>query len=226
MNCHCCCLIPFYNEGKRIINVLEKINKANCFKQIICINDGSTDSGPGLIKKNYPKIKLINLSQNLGKSDAIKIGLKNINCKYIFLIDADLQNLNTNTIKKAVQKIQNNNIDMIILKRKKAILPSRILRFNILWSGERVLKTKYLIKSLKHRPKNFQIEFAINKYLQDNNKKVYWVPSCAVNTYPTQKFGIIKGSLRFAGQTISYLRYGGFLGCLKQTLFFARKKIN
>ena len=46
-------IIPVFNESKTIFEILKKINKIKGFKkEIIIINDGSTDNTKKIIQKN------------------------------------------------------------------------------------------------------------------------------------------------------------------------------
>lgn len=221
------CLIPFYNEGDRILKVLEQVIKIREINEIFCVNDGSTDNTSELVKKNYPDIKIINLPQNLGKSEAVNEGLQYSKDEYILLIDADLRNLDPKEIANAINKILNNsNVYMIVLRRINAPFFMRFIRGDILVPGERILRKEDLQKILSSKPKGYQLEFAINKYMLDNNKSVYWMPSSALNTYPNMKFGILKGLKKTILMNVNIVSYLGFFNYLKQVLFFCRHKLD
>lgn len=89
---------PFYCEEdmcdlflKETTAVLNELNKPF---EIICVNDGSTDNTLANLlqaKKNYPNIKIINLSRNFGKEAALTAGLDYTKGEVIIPIDADLQ---------------------------------------------------------------------------------------------------------------------------------------
>lgn len=219
------CLIPFYNENKRILRVLEVVSKIKEFDQIICIDDGSEDNSSNLIKQKYPKIKLIKLKKNKGKAEAIKQGLKHLKTKYTFLIDADLRNLEKEPIKQAIKLINSSpKTAMIILKRIKAPIFSKITRAHILFSGERILQTSDLKKVFQLKPRGFQVEAAINQYFMEKGLNPYFIPSKAINTYAHQKTDIISGSLKLIKMFNSIFKLVGFRNYFKQTLFFGRKK--
>ena len=91
-------LTPFYNEGEGIkdyfsqtIAIISQITKD---WEIICIDDGSTDSTKEqLLKhaKNNSKIKVISLARNFGKEAALTAALDHATGDIVIPIDADLQ---------------------------------------------------------------------------------------------------------------------------------------
>ena len=140
INAHTSCIIPFYNEGYRIFQVLEVITQINSISQIICIDDGSTDNTADLIAENWPAIELIRLPENEGKAAAIRHGVSHAKYENILLMDADLQSIAKAEIEKAIQAIAQHNLDMIILRRINAPWFVKFDRGDTLLSGERIIK--------------------------------------------------------------------------------------
>lgn len=84
-------VIPFYNEEKKIEEVVNKSLQFVDF--VIAVNDGSTDNSANLIS-NKDNLLLINLPKNMGKGFALKTGLLNAKEKmhdFALTIDADMQ---------------------------------------------------------------------------------------------------------------------------------------
>jgi len=90
-------IVPVFNEEKTIKNILEKINlldlkinKTFVEKEVIVINDGSTDKTSEILKYN-PNLysTLINNKKNFGKGYAVKEGLKLCSGDYVIIQDAD-----------------------------------------------------------------------------------------------------------------------------------------
>ena len=89
---------PVYNEENNIDYFFDKIlpvlDSLEVSYEVICINDGSTD---GTIHKILafhqinPRIKLINLSRNFGKDNALTAGLHYASGRAVVPIDIDLQ---------------------------------------------------------------------------------------------------------------------------------------
>ncbi len=82
-------IIPCYNAEKYIKETLESIlNQTLKCKEIIVINDGSTDNTLNILKNFKDKIKIITI-KNSGVSIARNIGIKEVKSKYIAFCDAD-----------------------------------------------------------------------------------------------------------------------------------------
>jgi polyisoprenyl-phosphate glycosyltransferase len=89
---------PMYNEEDNIDYYFAKLmpilKSCNLAYEVICINDGSTDgTGQKVLEyhKINPQIKLINLSRNFGKDNALTAGLHYASGKAVVPIDSDLQ---------------------------------------------------------------------------------------------------------------------------------------
>lgn len=88
-------LIPVYNEEKTIGIILDKIKKVdigNVQKEIIIVDDTSTDgTGEFLDKLKDKRIKIIHHQHNMGKGSAIRTALNYCTGDIILIQDADLE---------------------------------------------------------------------------------------------------------------------------------------
>ena len=165
-------VIPFYNEGVRILDLLDQISTSRfLFKEIISIDDGSTDGTDNLITQKFPWVKLIKISRNKGKSNAVKKGLLFATTDNVVLIDADLKNVGTLNWNEIFTNFKNNKLDMlIIIPHKDNTLDNLLLNSHIILSGTRIINRLKLLDFYKReKPKRFQLEFAINKYFIGKN---------------------------------------------------------
>lgn len=93
-------IIPAYNEAHTIELILEKIIPVkpgeNLSKEILVVNDASTDSTPEIVEKfiaRYPEenIRLLNQKENLGKGAAIHRGIEQARGDFIIIQDGDTE---------------------------------------------------------------------------------------------------------------------------------------
>jgi dolichol-phosphate mannosyltransferase len=85
-------IIPVFNEGNNIKEVLKAVSKVDINKEIIVIDDFSTDtSRDELSKTKLPNLKVIHHRSNQGKGAAIRTGIKNATGDVILIQDADLE---------------------------------------------------------------------------------------------------------------------------------------
>jgi glycosyltransferase involved in cell wall biosynthesis len=220
------CIIPFFNEKNRILKVVDEIVKIKEIDQLLLVDDGSSDGTTEQVKKHFPNLTIIHNSKNLGKTEAVILGLKKAKGDYILLLDADLKHLHHQEIENALTVVKSNSdIDMIIFNRINSSLFIRTLRGAILTSGQRILKQEDLLQALSHyKPKGYQLELALNEYMMDKHKNSYWMPISAVNTPQTEKRGVNIGIQRIINIHIEMFGYLGFYNALKELLFFCKKE--
>lgn len=221
------CLIPFYNEGERIAAVLEVVTQVSAIDQIVCVDDGSADDTFRMIRTKWPAITVLRLPQNEGKAGAISRGLERVENELVLLMDADLQDLNKRELEAAIRAMQENDqVDMLILRRVNAAWFVKMNRGDVLLSGERIMK-KQDLKAILARPVNgFQLEMAINEYMQEHHKDVRWMPWSATNTYKMAKRGPVKGMIKDFRMYADIIQYAGVFSFARQIASFARKPIN
>jgi dolichol-phosphate mannosyltransferase len=87
-------IIPCYNEEATISQIIQKVIESDSLdfeKEIIIVNDGSTDNSQNKINEFPDFIKKINYSKNRGKGYAIRKGLENSFGELVLIQDADLE---------------------------------------------------------------------------------------------------------------------------------------
>ncbi|HTZ11124.1 MAG TPA: glycosyltransferase family 2 protein [Candidatus Margulisiibacteriota bacterium] len=85
-------IVPVYNEVRTIGEILNKVNALNLDKEIIVVEDGSTDGTDKVLRGiSYPNLKIIYHGSNRGKGAAFLTGLANATGEFVIIQDADLE---------------------------------------------------------------------------------------------------------------------------------------
>ena len=86
-------IIPVFNEVNTIANIIERVQSADYDKEIIVVDDASTDGTKDVLQKlsQQPKIKVFYHEKNRGKGAAIRTAIKNITGNITIIQDADLE---------------------------------------------------------------------------------------------------------------------------------------
>jgi glycosyltransferase involved in cell wall biosynthesis len=128
-------IIPCYNEEKLIPAVLEKVSQIhlnyNLEKQIIVVNDGSTDGSAKKInefcERNQSVIP-IHQSKNSGKGAAIKAALLKADGDIIIIQDSDFE-YDPDDYNKMIHPIYDGHADVVYGSRFIGAGPHRVLFF-------------------------------------------------------------------------------------------------
>jgi len=124
-------IIPAYNEEKTISEIIKKVKIQDVFgmdKEIVVIDDGSTDDTSNILKK-IKGIIAIKHDKNKGKGAAIRTGLKKATGGIILIQDADLE-LTPEDYPLLVQPILKGNAKVVFGSR---ILGNPDLKYNPLF---------------------------------------------------------------------------------------------
>ncbi|MFA4992777.1 MAG: glycosyltransferase family 2 protein [Candidatus Omnitrophota bacterium] len=85
-------IVPVYNEAKTIKQIIEKIHSVDIDKEIIVIDNCSTDGTQKILRElHYDNLIIIYHSSNRGKGASFLTGLDNAKGEYIVVQDADLE---------------------------------------------------------------------------------------------------------------------------------------
>jgi len=86
-------LIPVHNEEKTLKIIIKKVQKVPIKKEIIIVDDGSTDGTKGLLREleQQDNIKVIYQNQNRGKGAAIRTAIPLVTGEVTIIQDADLE---------------------------------------------------------------------------------------------------------------------------------------
>lgn len=201
-------IIPAYNEEKTIKEIINRVVKVpldNIKKEIIIVDDFSTDKTREILKKiKNSNIKIFYHLKNIGKGGAIRTALKHARGDIILIQDADLEYKPAEYLKLLTPIIKGNK-DVVYgtrlvyiksIKRNMNIvhfIGNLFLTFmtNILYgskisdmeTGYKVMKKEVLSK-IKLNAKRFDFEPEITAKILKQGYKIYEVPI----TFRARKF--------------------------------------
>tara|TARA_X000001036_G_C20634124_1_gene788372 strand:+ start:330 stop:1049 length:720 start_codon:yes stop_codon:yes gene_type:complete len=87
-------LVPFLNEEDCIFDSVNRLIDTNLFKEIILIDNGSTDQSRIKVNdlvENFKNIKLIEAFEEKGKGYCVQKGINYISSTHVIVHDADLE---------------------------------------------------------------------------------------------------------------------------------------
>jgi glycosyltransferase involved in cell wall biosynthesis len=86
-------LLPAYNEAATLREILERVDALDLDKQIVVVDDGSTDETPQILeawRAEHPDTVVVRQA-NRGKGAAVRAGIEHIDGDIAVIQDADLE---------------------------------------------------------------------------------------------------------------------------------------
>ena len=107
-------IIPAYNEEKTIRQVLEAVQGLPFDKQVIVVNDGSTDDTYAILEelRGNDDLVIIQCDENRGKGYAIRSGIPYVEGKVAVIQDADME-LNPKDLVHVVEPMSNTDVKVV-----------------------------------------------------------------------------------------------------------------
>ena len=107
-------IVPVYNEVGTIRQILEKIDAVNIDKEIVVVDDSSSDGTDKVLRGiKLANLKVIHHSSNRGKGAAFLTGLANATGEFIIVQDADLE-YDPNDYLALMGEIKKNDVGLVL----------------------------------------------------------------------------------------------------------------
>jgi glycosyltransferase involved in cell wall biosynthesis len=227
MTVSCCCIIPCYNEARRVGFVLHALSQIEIIDEIICIDDGSTDGTADIVRECFSQVKLLRSENNQGKAAAVFWGACQTKCDFLLFVDADLQNFVADEFEYAISAIKNNpEIDMLILRRVNKDPLTRLVRGDITVTGERIVRRSDFLRVMEDQSvQGFQLEVALNQYMLEHGKEVRWHPVSSTGVISFRKMGLWAGLKKEIAMFLAILAFIGFRKMISQILYLGRQRL-
>lgn len=122
-------IIPIFNEKNTILEIISRVEKADIDKmkrEIILVDDGSTDGSREILKKLENKHKVFYHQKNQGKGAALRTGFKKATGDILIVQDADLE-YNPDEYPQLIKPILEGKADVVYGSRFMGIGAHRVL---------------------------------------------------------------------------------------------------
>ncbi|MEC5319838.1 glycosyltransferase family 2 protein [Brenneria populi subsp. brevivirga] len=187
------CIIPAYNEARRIGAVLDAVSGHPLLDEIIVVDDRSSDDTADVAQRDG--VTVIRLARNRGKSWAVAEGIAAASGSHLLLLDADLIGLTADDVAALISPVKLHQADAALSLRRNSPLVWRAIGLDYI-SGERVFARALVdarLQALRELP-HFGLEVWLNAIWIDNQVrlKVVWWPR-VISPYKATKMGWLRG---------------------------------
>ena len=195
-------IVPVYNEEKTISVIIDKLKKLDLEKEIIVVDDCSSDNSYEILKKTKG-ISLFKHEINKGKGAAIKTGIANSKGDILTIQDADLE-YNPEDFKFLIKPILEN--------KTKVVYGSRFLNknFNSFQREKTIISSHYIgnkfltfLTTILYRQKLTDMETCYKVFKREVIKDIR-IKSNRFEFEPEITAKILKGSYRIIEIPINY----------------------
>ena len=189
-------IVPAYNEASTIADVLERVEALDIDKQIVVVDDGSTDDTPRVLEgwAGRDGIRVVR-QENRGKGAAIRAAIPLLDGDITVIQDADME-YDPAEVPELIEPIRRGSADVVFGSRLSGGRPQRTYLFwhlvgnrflslltNVLYNttisdmetGYKAFRTEVL-RSLDLREDDFAIEPEITAKVCKRNLRVYELP--------------------------------------------------
>ncbi len=189
-------LIPVFNESATVSEILRRVDELPLEKQIVIVDDGSTDGTTDVLREWESREHVVVLKQrNRGKGAALRAGIPHLAGEVTVIQDADLE-YDPADVPSLIEPIVRGVADVVYGSRFSGGKPQRVHRFfhylgnraltlttNVLYdtslsdmgTGYKALRTS-LLKSIPLTANDFAIDAELTARVLARRPTIYEVP--------------------------------------------------
>jgi glycosyltransferase involved in cell wall biosynthesis len=206
-------VIPAYNEGLRIGDLLGTLCQVGMLSRIIVVDDGSTDGTAAVVQasaRTDPRIQLLRIADNRGKAAAMVAGAEASGCDLIAFIDADLIQLRPEHVIDLIEPVRTGTCSMTLgLFTGGRWTTDNSHRLSPFLSGQRCLRWSLFRGIPDLDTSRAGIEIALSLYAWRHGYRVCPVHWRGVtHVMKIEKMGMLRGNLshfKMYGEILRYL---------------------
>ncbi len=158
-------IIPAFNEQGRIGQVLAVLREVTEFREILVVDDGSTDGTPAEVEAAAhvdSRIRCLRLPVNRGKGAAMFAGARAADANILAFFDADLIGLKPAHVRALIKPVRAGRQEMTIGVFHRGRLNTDLAHWLTPWlSGQRCLRTELFFRVAEQSAAGYGIETAI-----------------------------------------------------------------
>ncbi len=186
-------IVPAFNEEHTIASVLQLLCTFPRFKEVIVVDDGSTDATADIAAR-FP-VRLIRNSVNRGKGAALQRGVDACTAPILYFCDADMRGFTHDTISEVLKPVLSGELEMVIATRD-----WRPYHLGFIFSlfpglgGQRALTRRLWDNVAPYYKEGYRIESALNFYARyhGRNYRQIIIPALS-HMIKEQKLGFLRG---------------------------------
>lgn len=108
-------IVPCFNERSTVLELLRRVAAVAIDKEIVVIDDGSTDETPELVERfaaTEPSVRFLRQDRNRGKGAALRRGIAEARGEIVLIQDADLE-YEPSEYSRLIQPILDGDADVV-----------------------------------------------------------------------------------------------------------------
>jgi glycosyltransferase involved in cell wall biosynthesis len=189
-------ILPVFNEGLNVSDVLEVLHSTGILDEIILVDDGSSDNTIEILNQaaaHDRRIQVIHHEQNRGKGQAIFSGWSATCAPILLLLDADLKDLTPEHIQALLAPVIDHRADMTLGLFKGGHFSTDLShRLSPFLTGQRGLRAELLKNICREAAAGYGFEIALTVTARQHNYRTRVVALNGV-WHPSSEFRAERG---------------------------------